>query len=559
MAIRLLALDTEDNSQGQVGIINFYDGEHHTTFKGAPPDIRHAAWEWLNAQAPAHVWACNMEYDLVNLCGAFVGKMTTIQYIMSGAFLRAGWRDARITFYDTLRHWPMSVKQMGQKIGLPKLDVDKDGEENFLSVPYCRRDTEIVWKFVDSMLQRYEAMGLSLKSTLPSMALQLFTKHHYRKGVPVIPDFQRDFFRRGYYGGRVEVYRFKPIIGAIHHYDVNSLFPTVMRNGTFPDLHGMCMLPTKPNWDREGMADVTLTLPVTRYPCLPMRAPDYQELVYPFGGLRGTWAYPEIRQALQDGARIHAVHSAVEYERARSSPFTSYVDFCYAKRRQSAKGSLDDVYWKLMMNSLYGKFAQGDGLEVISNDRLQTLTTTAGHANVIWSAYITSHARVHLLQELRKTTDCYYTDTDSLFTQTVLPTGPNLGQLKEEGTYHAVEFVGNKLYTFTALGPHGSCTQKGPHNHVTAKGVPNEGSRQPEAARDFLRNGRCIYRRPTRLKESRRSGTANVWEYVEKVRDDVYTKRHVLSDGRTEPWDWREYLQAKATFVAQGRRPDFTA
>lgn len=541
--MRMLALDTEDDSQGTVGIINFYDGDRHTTFRGEPPAIRHLAWNWLNQQAPAQVWACNTEYDLINLCGPWVGKMATIQYIKGGGFLRATWNDARITFYDTVRHWPMSVKQMGDLIGLQKLEVDD--ETGYLSVPYCRRDTEIVWHFVRRMLERYEAMKLKLKATLPSMALQLFTTQHYPRALPTVPDYERAFFRKGYYGGRVEVYRFRPIISAINHYDVNSLFPTVMRQGPFPDLHHEYTRTVTPDWSREGIADVTVHLPVTRYPGLPMRSPDH-ELVYPYGTLHGTWAYPEIRQALTDGARILEVHEAIEYRRAKRTPFKSFVEFCYAQRRRAAKGTLDDVYWKLMMNSLYGKFGQNDGLEIISQDRLSSLSTSAGHANVIWSAYVTSLARVHLLTELRKASEVYYTDTDSLFTPARLPTGPELGQMKLEGTYEAVEFMGNKLYTFTASGPHGGCTTKGPHNHVKAKGVPGEGSKQPEAARDFLRNGRCIYRRPTRLKESRRRGDgANVWSYIEKVRDDFYTKRKVLRDGRTEPWLWLEYLAFK--------------
>jgi len=549
----MLALDTEDDSKGTVGIINFYDGERHTTFKGEPPVIRHLAWNWLNRQGPAHVWACQTEYDLINLCGPWVGKMATIQYIRSGGFLRATWNDAAVTFYDTVRHWPMSVKQMGEKIGLPKLDIDRDGE-GFLSVPYCQRDTEIVWRFVDSMLQRYRDMNLDLKATLPSMALQMFRKLHYKRPFPSVPDYERAFFRQGYYGGRVEVYRFKTIAGAIHHYDVNSLFPTVMRNGTFPDLHEDFRRTKAPDWSKEGMAEVTLTVPVTRYPVLPMRSPD-GELVYPYGTLHGTWAYPEIRQAITDGARIHSVHEAIQYQPAKRSPFASFVDYCYERRLRATKGSLDDVYWKLMMNSLYGKFGQNDGLEIISQDRLRSLSTSAGHANVLWAAYVTSLARVHLLGQLRHAFECYYTDTDSLFTPAILPTGPNLGELKEEGVYMLVEFVGNKLYTFTADGPHGACKKKGPHNHVKAKGVPGEGSRQPEAARDFLRNGRCIYRRPIRLKESRnRGGAANTWEYIEKVRDDFYTKRKVLRDGRTEPWNWFEYLAFKDQQKDEGLR-----
>lgn len=542
--IRMLALDTEDDSKGTVGIINFYDGEHHTTFKGEPPVIRHQAWNWLNRQAPAHVWACQQEYDLINLCGPWVGKMATIQYIRSGGFLRATWVDAPIIFYDTVRHWPMSVKQMGEKIGLPKLDVDMDGE-GFMDTKYCQRDTAIVWHFVDQMLQRYRDMGLELKSTLPSMALQMFKKLHYKRPLPTVPDYERAFFRNGYYGGRVEVYRFKPIIGPTHHYDVNSLFPTVMRHGVFPDLHEDNTRTTKPDWSREGMADISMTLPPTRYPVFPIRSLE-GELVYPYGRFRGTWAYPEIRQAITDGARIHQVHEAIEFRPAREAPFASFVEYCYEKRKQARKGSLDDVYWKLMMNSLYGKFGQNDGLEIISQDRLRTLTTSAGHANVMWAAYVTSLARIELLRHLRRAYECYYTDTDSLFTPNVQPTGPELGELKEEGTYEFVEFMGNKLYTFTASGPHGSCKRQGPHNHAKAKGVPGETSRQPEAARDFLRTGRCIFRRPIRLKESRtRGGDLNSWEFVEKIRDDLYTKRKILSNGRTEAWDWTEYLAYK--------------
>jgi hypothetical protein len=286
-----------------------------------------------------------------------------------------------------------------------------------------------------------------------------------------------------------------------------------------------------------------------------MRGPFDGELVYPYGLLHGVWAYPEIRQALTDGARIHQVHEAVQCRRARRTPFASYIDECYKKRLAAPKGSLDDVYWKLMMNSLYGKFGQNDGLEVITNDLLRTLNTSAGHANVIWSAYVTSLARIELLRHLRAASECYYTDTDSLFTPKILPTGPKLGELKEEGVYEMVEFVGNKMYTFTANGPHGSCRKKGPHNHVKAKGIPSETSRQPEAARDFLRTGRCIFRRPIRIKEARhRDATLNKWEYVEKIRGDAYTKRRILPNGRTEAWEWNRYLAFKAEHVEERER-----
>lgn len=547
-APRLLALDTEDDSNSTVGIINFYDGETHTTFTaedwGSPEEAQRAAWNWLCGFGPAVLWCCNLEYDLLNLCGVWVGKMWTMQYVTAG-LMKATWRRSEgITAYDTLRHWPMSVEQMGRYLGLPKL------AKNFTSVRYCRRDTEIVWRFVSQMLQRYEADDLKLRATLPSMALQLF-KAKFHADLPMVEDYRREFYRGGYYGGRVEVYRFNPIIGPVHHYDVNSLFPKQMRDQVFPDLDSWKETRAA-DLSREGMADVTVVVPFTRYPPLPMRHDG--ELVYPTGRLRGTWAYPELRSAVSDGAKIVEVHRALEHTAMKESPFRSFVEHCYTARL-AAKHELDRVYWKLMMNSLYGKFGQKAGMSMIFKDHLIERSKPAAHANVMWSAYVTSHARVHLLNELRKCSHVYYTDTDSLFTPDIMPTGKALGELKHEGTYRLIEFLGNKLYmvlepptkreyvptrgfvcpTCHLDGREGIC------QHAKAKGVPRD------AAPDFLHTGRAIFRKPARYRESRRSwgATPNTWYDVEKTRDEMYTKRKILSNGHTEPWEWEEYKVAR--------------
>lgn len=550
---RFLAFDTEDDSNGEVSIINFFDGQTHTTFYGR--DLQVEAWNWLTRQAPILVWACNAEYDLVNLCGPWVGKMVTLTYRGSAGLLRGNWRDSRIQFYDTLRHWPMSVEQMGRYINLPKLD--RLGTKGLRSeIIYCQRDTEIVWRFVRHMLARYDDMGLRLRSTLPSMALQLFEQQFYMAPWPVVEKPERDFFRRGYYGGRVEVYHFGPIKGPVHHYDVNSLFPSVMKEMRYPDVAGGFIRTTTPNWSREGMAEVTITVPETRYPPLPVRGGD--ELVYPYGTLQGVWAYPELRAALDRGCRILKVDAAIEYDALRrGQPFSKYIDFCYAQRR-AATHALDSVFWKLMMNSLYGKFGQGEGLIVIAQDKEMTFGSAARQANVIWAAYVTSHARVRLLEFLESTTACYYTDTDSLFTPDVLPVSGELGKLKWEGTASQAQFYGNKLYLLwdydiecaqckgTGKVDGTNCTKCKARGRmlkdevVKAKGVP------PDAAGDFIRTGRAVYRKPIRYRESRHSFLAgNVWGVTEKERDDLYTKRRIFGNGTSWPWQWNLYQRVR--------------
>jgi len=562
---KVLALDTEDNSEGQVSIINFYDGLNHVSFRGE--DLQLNAWNWLGVQGPCYVWACNVEYDLINLFGVWVGKMVTLNYGGAG-LVRATWQDAPVVFLDTLRHWPMSVDQMGRYLGLTKLDrIHKHcagAERCRRCLRYCERDTEIVWDFVDHMLRRYEDMGLQLKATLPSMALQLFQKKFYKQEWISVAKRERDFFRRGYYGGRVEVYHFGQIKGPIHHYDVNSLFPSVMKHGRYPDLQSGWTYTQAPNWKNEGMADCTILVPECRYPPLPVRV-DEESLVYPHGLLRGVWAYPEIRAAIERGAKVLEVYDAIEYQPLRRSPFAGYVDFCYERRRKSAH-DLDKVFWKLMMNSLYGKFGQSENFTIIHNDTERGLGSPAKHANVIWAAYVTSLARVRLLQLLESTTTCYYTDTDSLFTPDRLPTSPKLGELKWEGTAKKTRFYGNKLYVMWDYDCEcGQCKGNGKDDGVAScnkchgagklnrkevmkvKGIP------ASAAGDFIRTGRAIYRKPVRYRESRHSfADANVWMSVEKIRDDLYTKRQVFGDGSTRAWSMSAYQKEEHFAQTEG-------
>ena len=571
------AVDTEDDSNGIVNIINVFDGRQHATWvrPEGQKDLdafRNQAWNWLYARATIkwtkgqardkrpgdekrrrlQIWACNAEYDLINLFGGqWLGRMNTLQYVSSG-LLRATNVYRHITFFDTLRHWPMSVEQMGGYLGLPKLDAD------FHSVEYCRRDTEIVWRFVAEMLERYDQLGLVLKATLPSMALQLFKKQFFRKEFRALPAFLVEKYRDGYYGGRVEVYRFGYVPGPIRHYDVNSLFPSVMVDGEFPDLYSY-KITSDPDWaGAEGMADVTIRVPETEYPALPMRGSE--DMVYPWGTMRGMWPYPEIRQALRDGATIETVHGAYQHRRG-PTPFKEYVEYCYEQRGRS-QHEMDNVVWKLFMNSLYGKFGQRPELDMIFDDKFMKIESEPSPAaNVIWAAYVTCLARVRLLGFLRQTTACYYTDTDSLFTPDTLPTSKHLGALKLEGVYTGMEAKGNKMYAID-LDPaevaklpekqrlfYHADRGDGSLTRYKAKGVQRaqikDGKLVADAARDFIRTGRALFRKPIRFRESRRVLlTPNVWMEMEKKREAVYTKRRLFTDGHTEPWEWARYCEA---------------
>ena len=95
----MLSLDTEDDSKGNVTIIDFFDGAHHHTFTGK--ELREDAWYFLQCYQPEICWACNLEYDLINLYGMeWIPKMVTLQYNSAG-LMRASATEYKVSFIRT--------------------------------------------------------------------------------------------------------------------------------------------------------------------------------------------------------------------------------------------------------------------------------------------------------------------------------------------------------------------------------------------------------------------------------------------------------------------------
>lgn len=515
----MLVLDTEDNSRADVTIINFYDGVNHHTFTGK--ELKWRALNWLRSQPKQICWAVNAEYDIINLIGfEWIGKLITLQYVASG-LMRGFYKEGPITFLDTLRHWALSVERMGKQLGYLKLEMPHLGCDCEKCVEYCRRDCEVAFKFISEMMARYEWLGLTIKSTLPSMAMQLF-RNMYRGEFDLLPDGILKIFKDAYYGGRVEMFYKGVVTGKTNHYDVNSLFPSVMLNHDFPVLASWYKT-KKPDYTKAGAAKGFAEIPKHFIPCLPVR--HYQELLFPYGNVSGVWTYPEIRYLLEQGGGFVA-DEAVEFSDVEQ-PFNEYVKFCYDHRLRS-DNEIDKTFWKLMLNSLYGKFGQTRGITTITIDKgsgkavERTISSRSKTSNIIWSAYVTSYARVKLHKYLIQCSKVYYTDTDSLFTPDEIETSTELGDLKLEGVRSLCEFVGNKIYMVDGK--------------AKAKGV------REAFASDFIRTGRAIYRKPARYREAMRNQVkANYWYEVEKKHNAEYTKRIVTGEGFTEPWEFSRY------------------
>lgn len=509
--LRTISVDTEDNSKGDVVLINFFDGESHYTFRERLP-----AWNWLRGSGPARVWACNMEYDLTNIFGDWIDDLLTLTYNQS-AFIKAQWAGHGLTFCDTLRHWPLSVAEMGKKIGLAKLEATGNGNR-FDDVEYCRRDTEIVHRFVSRQSEEYLKIGAMVKNTLPSSAFDLFKREFCKIKLQRPDDRTCDKLMGAAYGGRVEIFKTGLLTGPIDCYDVNSLYPSVMAANKYP-------LPETGRFgkfdpDRESISSLTIKIPPCYAPPLPFRRDG--KLIFPVGEFEGVWTAPEIREALKMGGEIIKENWSYNYsETAR--PFAEWVNFIYS-RRQKSEDELEKYTLKLFLNSVFGKFTEAGALQIYKKKKRTDLENRPDHANIVLGAYTTAFGRIRLLNQIIKNEkEICYTDTDSVFLKEAKPLdcGPGLGEWKHEGRYRLAEFVLPKFYMTVDTG--GGKSYK-------SKGIPKK------AREEFFERGIAEYQTPVRFRESRRRLLKpNLWEKRIRKLKATYSKREVLKNGDTLP------------------------
>lgn len=94
----------------------------------------------------------------------------------------------------------------------------------------------------------------------------------------------------------------------------------------------------------------------TRFPCLPVRTEA--GLLFPLQG-ETFCAAPEIYLARKMGASIRIITGIIVPCDYSVRPFAAFVKAATKRRQDYPKGSLEELFWKELLNSLYGKLAQG--------------------------------------------------------------------------------------------------------------------------------------------------------------------------------------------------------
>lgn len=519
---KVVGFDSEDDTHGTPVAFSFWDGEKSFYTK----DWRKALQYVLDYPIPAVFCAHNLEYDIGNLFKASTFRLVD-QMVYASRLLRVSLKFSKHYFLNSAAFFPGSLKQMGEVVGLKKLDggpFDRD---------YAERDPQIVHVFMEKLQQRLlKDYGAGLGVSIGQVSMDIYRRSFLP--VPKQVTWCHPAGLTAYYGGRVEMF-YKGLLGGpstlkgpINVADFNSCYPYVMRNRPYPDTSML----QKSGLDKDtfGIGKYSVMVPKNLFvPPLPYRS-DTRRLFFPTGLMTGWWTFAEIRRAEELGCKVVREWEAIGTS-GMLKPFDTFVDHFYGLREKTKpilkanpgdeNASFDNAYYKLVMNNLYGKLSAHKASKVLSRTPLPpvqlkahpdvkvnkigpfwsyTLTRAKAPptANYMWGLYVTAYSRLHLLDHLIKVRDTpgcqlVYCDTDSIMYtgHANLSFGKALGEMSLE-TYDLGIFRASKGYLL--------CNQEADGAYkiekVACKGVPTS------SALDFVTRGVSkTFRKPMRLKE----------------------------------------------------------
>jgi hypothetical protein len=393
---------------------------------------------------------------------------------------------SRLQFEDTLNHTHTSVRKLGKMLGLPKgkkpaflgkrRPETEDEWRDFLR--YNMLDSIITYLFMQNLIECYEQLGATKKTTIAATAMSCFKNRFLKDEYHVMPTKLILKILEGYIGGRNEVDGRGCVKGLnFKMLDVKSMYPFHMAKLPLPNPNHYGTTTIQPRCIRyirgnEGMSKVDIIMPKKKYCLLPVKS-NTPGLKFKYGKIHGTFTHIMLRKAVAEGGIITKIHHTIYFDAVIDGLLSEYVMTLYTLKESYKKegNKIMSHCCKILLNSLYGKFAQKflhraetyHENQVTLKMRRENLCVQIGNtefirvyedsepaafSQAIWSAYITDAAKIHLY-DLMVAYDSKYCDTDCIVTdQMPLEIGIRLGDL--ELVMHIVDgfIVRSKLYCF---------------------------------------------------------------------------------------------------------------
>lgn len=297
---------------------------------------------------------------------------------------------------------------------------------------YALADVEATWHLGQRILDLHRQFDVRLCVSVAQFAGRVFLHHFLKHPIPAAPQEVQRAALLSYHGGKNGFYLPGPAWVDCREYDLKSAYPWAMSQ--MPSLsNGYWQHVDFVHPSQEGFYCVTGEVTHDRYPVL------YSHDFLPIRGhIEQTWITSyELREALHaDEVRVESVEGWIWNPTSTDQPLREFVEEFY-RRKQTATQPQEREMYKLMLNSLYGKFIQ-------LNQEPDGTERPGALFHPVLASWITGlvRARIH---QLEHEAQAIHTATDAVHSTRVLPTGPNLGDLEEVQRGPAL-LIRNKVY-----------------------------------------------------------------------------------------------------------------
>lgn len=434
----------------------FYDGEifHNTWGKDCVDEM----YEYLRTQSPSYIYVHNG--------GRFDFHLGVLKWAQGDCRIING----RIV--EMPIHCGHVMRDSSAILPIKLADYKKDDfDYTKLERKVRQRHKPEILKYLKSdCVNLYELVGGFIEEfgprlTIGSAAMTQLKRFH---DFDILNHFDDSRARTYYYGGRVECFKKGVFTGNFKVYDVNSMYPSVMRSYEHPIGN-----------------EIEVTNKIGPDTCF-VGAYGQNNGAFPKRDENGS-----LRFDISEGyfsVSIHEWRTALELrlfkpreiiecvDIRRKTTFATFVDHFFSLRQDAkSKGNrAHDIFYKLVLNSAYGKFAQDP-----AKYREFTITANTEDAHpgygwepvmlddsangfIIWSrpstykqlfntftaASITGAARSVLMRAISKSKNPMYCDTDSLICNALpgVEKSDALGAWKFEGDGDRLAIAGKKMY-----------------------------------------------------------------------------------------------------------------
>lgn len=467
--IYTLDIETDPFKHGRRPVafaIGFYDGEKYVHFWGKK--CIQEMFEYLQTREEGIIYAHNGgRFDVLGYLMKWIinRSMRIINSRIILAEMECG-HELRDSY--AIMPFPLGAykgKTQKKEIEIKKLEKKVREKNKAEIVEYLGYDCKSLWELCSEFVDRY---GPAL--TIGTTSMRELKKIHTFELLS--PDEDMDLRSQYFYGGRTEYFEKGILWGDFKVYDVNSMYPHVMRSMMHPI--------GKPSMEgtRIGKNTCFITALGINKGAFPQRMKDggisFLETEGEFSVTRHEWDMALKYNLFQPTKVLRTV----DFD--EQGTFAEFVDKFYNERLEAraAGDEITALFLKFILNSAYGKFAQsrenyreyiitdqtmnpGNGwipdtlmnFEVLPEDNYIVWSKPSKDVscfNVATGASITGGARSVLMEALAVCERPIYCDTDSVVCESLpLQLDENsLGAWKLETSFDLAAVGRKKLYAF---------------------------------------------------------------------------------------------------------------